>query len=287
MRWRFRIASLAFASLLSLQQTAVAGGDATGDTTIGNDGTDSNIETSGTKGGPENPGNSAPKPRPPSNCPQFELQPNSPTFHMRRPNGGYYLMALARCRAGDQYSPTPIRCISECPANDDIPDIPPPPNADGVLRNLLSAALPPVPRFAPPVERPDVEAITGLRLYFSVDPAMWTPITPPTQTAPGGWWATATLTPTDISLTFNGMKATCDGPGANPKTETGRAKSAAAGCYLAITTIPEGGTAPAELTITWTAVIQSNVPGVPATGLINTTTITPVRVKELQAVITK
>lgn len=286
MRFRFSLAPVSLLSAICLSafpMVASAGDNGlkpSGDTNVGADGTDSTfVVPVDAGGGRQGGGGGGGGPV----C-SFERQPNSETFHMRRPNGGYYLMAYYRCGPGESFRLGPVVCVSECPAGE-VPAVPPPPNPDDLVRELLSNAKVPVPRFAPPVERAGVKAITGLNLYFAVEPAMWVPITPQTVTAPGGWWASVTLTPITIGLDFDSMSATCAGPGPNPRSEEGRKQADEGGCKLTITDLPEVQPSPATLSIQWTAVIRSNVPGVPATGQITTSNVTNVSVKELQAVI--
>jgi hypothetical protein len=172
-------------------------------------------------------------------------------------------------------------CVANCPPGVAQWYYPPDPRAIVAWAEALSIA--PLGKFAPPVERPDVEAITGLRLYSMVTPETFRPVTA-SRTEPGDYFATATATPGNVTLEANNKEQDCGpGPAPDPSTPQGRADSP---CYVEITDVPDGGNDTAGLTVEWTIEVTSNIPGIlNDTWTIERTTDLPIKIKELQAVV--
>ncbi len=175
---------------------------------------------------------------------------------------------------------TVFGCLDQCPPGQ-TPFVFPP-SADLIRDKAEALALNPNGTFAPPVQRDNIAAITGLRLYTSITPDTYRVVTD-TLAEPGGYNANVTLTPGQVTLEANGKEATCDGPGPNPTTEEGRADS---DCYVPITDVPNSGHETISITVEWTIVITSNIPGIENDEwTIERTTDLDIRIKQLQATI--
>lgn len=174
-----------------------------------------------------------------------------------------------------------VGCVLYCTSS--VPEFIPPPTPDEIRDYFASIPLRPEGWFAPPIHR-GAAAITGLRLYASVTPQTYREISD-SAFLPGGWWATATATPGEITLEANDDIHVCDGPTADPRTAAGRENS---DCYVLITDVPEGGRDRATLSVEWLIQVVSNVPGIQDDAwYVTTSTTIEMPVKELQAVIVK
>ncbi len=173
---------------------------------------------------------------------------------------------------------TSFGCVDNCDPND--PPYIEPPDAIQLRDQFEALTIEPVGRFAPPVHR-GAFAITGLRLYVMVTPETYRVISD-SATAPGGYYATATVTPGRVTLKANGDEQVCDGPGPDPSTENGRDLS---DCYVIMTTVPKGGRETVTVTVDWLIEVTSNVPGIENDAwILERSADTDINVKELQAV---
>jgi hypothetical protein len=171
-------------------------------------------------------------------------------------------------------------CLDQCPPGQ--PTFIPPPKPDDIREQAEGFALDPDGHFAPPVQRDGVAAITGLRLYAAVTPNTYQPVTDDIV-APGGYQAHVVLMPGQVTLEANGKEVACPTNPTDPSTAAGRADN---DCYIHVTDVPEGGHETISLSVEWTIVVTSNIPGIENDEwTIERTTDLDIRIKELQAVV--
>ncbi len=201
------------------------------------------------------------------------------------PDGGYYVWQEWRCPPGDWQSRSV--CIANCPPGVAAIPAPPPPTDEQIRARLIEFVVKPLGRFAPPVEQPTVKAIVGMRFYYSVDPSTYETIAPPTQTFPGGWQVTATLTPGKIGFAAGDKASDCKGPGTSGRTKPGRKQADYEGCYVIFETVPKGdGRLDSTLTTDWTITVTaaSVTETIGKTWIEPATTTYNIGLRELQAV---
>jgi hypothetical protein len=273
----------------SFALTGYAGESTIGHTTISTDGRSRTVIISVTStpggGGSGGGGGGGEQPRP--SCPSFESQPiRTPGAHVEiRPDGSKYVYMFFRCNPNEQFRGGLV-CVENCPQGPLGGGVIEPPDAAFVWAYLEGGTVPPIPQFAPPLHRnPDLFAVVGKRLYFSVDPGSF--VAPDRRgDYPGGYSASATYRADTISLSVAGQTATCQGPGPDATEPSQRREADSLGCYVIIQDRPEGGTAVATTTVRWTVTVtSSNVPGVDASRVVARSTNSTINIKELQAVI--
>lgn len=222
-----------------------------------------------------------------TSCPGYERQnvrpinvtPPSEPVDPDSPPPPLYGIFVYRCNGGAWIQI--VGCVLNCPPT--APQFIEPPDPQVITDRFNALPIEPDGWFAPPIHT-GASAITGLRLYASVNPASYRTITD-TATLPGNWWATGTATPGEITIEANNDTHNCNGPGPDPRTAAGRENN---DCYVLITDVPSGGRETAKLTIEWLIEVTSNVPGIENDSWYRTTTSnTQMTVKELQAVIVK
>jgi hypothetical protein len=189
-----------------------------------------------------------------------------------------YGVSQYTCKDGDPV--TVLNCIANCP-----PGTPPfiaPPSAQQVIDEIEQIARFPDPIFAPPLEN-GAFAVVGKRIFFATEPDRYQQIVE-TRRYPGGWFATATLTPVNLKLTIpEHPTEVCDGPGEDGKTPAGRSAS---DCYIVVQDAPPGYRGAVVLGIDWAITVQSNIAGVQnRTWTLPRNTTTQADIKQLQAVI--
>ncbi len=174
---------------------------------------------------------------------------------------------------------TVFGCLDQCPPG--VAILTPPPNPQDIRDQAEGLALDPAGKFAPPVQRDNIAAITGLRLYASITPNTYQQVTD--DIVVPGYEAHVVLTPGQVTLEANNKEVVCPTNPSDPSTEDGRATSE---CYIQVTDVPEGGHEIVSLSVEWTIVITSNIPGIENDEwTIERTTDFDIRVKELQAVV--
>jgi hypothetical protein len=141
-------------------------------------------------------------------------------------------------------------------------------------------AIDPTGLFAPPVQR-GIAAVTGLRLYASVSPDAYHPVSAEIS-FPGGYLARAVATPGRITLEANGKEQTCDTNFGDPTDKAAREQS---DCFVAITDVPAGGRELATISVEWSVAVTSNIPGIENDEFtVEPGTDLDIEIKELQAV---
>jgi hypothetical protein len=192
--------------------------------------------------------------------------------------GPLFAISQYTCTTGGPF--LAINCIANCPPGQPV-YIPPPPAA-GVIDELEKVAPFPIPIFAPPLER-GAFAVVGKRIYFATQPDQYRVIVEDKR-YPGGWYATATLTPIGLHLTIP-LHPTkrCDGPGKDAKTSAGRADNP---CFILVDEPPSNHRGTAALGIDWSITVESNILGVQnRTWVLPRTVANDIEIKELQAVV--
>ncbi len=171
-------------------------------------------------------------------------------------------------------------CVANCPAGVDT--FIPPPDITAVRNQIIAMALQPTPIYAPPLHT-GAFALVGKDLYFSVSPETYVALSN-SFGFPGGWYAAATLTPTTLTMALDGHEpVSCDGPGPDPRTESGRSASE---CRLLVDRAPETHRGTVSVSITWRVEVDSNMEGLAdTTWELDTTDTRSIDIKELQAVI--
>jgi hypothetical protein len=170
-------------------------------------------------------------------------------------------------------------CVANCPPG--VVQLVSPPDPGFVADELIKRAPLPIPNFAPPAERDDVAAITGLRLYVHISDETYRYVVAEYK-ATGPWWAIGVETPGKITLDLDGVSVECATNPPDPTTAAGRDGNE---CFVPVTTVPEGGLAKVTVTVQWHVVIDTNVPGVDKERDVDKTSELTIRVKELQAVV--
>ncbi len=218
-------------------------------------------------------------------CPGYESVLSAPAQGPQiGPDGGYYAWEKWRFPPGEWASRSV--CVYRCPPG--VPTTPyiPPPSLPEIQARFARYVIAPLGRFAPPVEKPEVKAIVGMRFYYSVDPTTFQTIAPPPEPFPGGWQVTATLTPGKISYTAGDITSSCDGPNKSGRTKTGRNSADRQGCFVIFETVPETGRLDSTLTTEWTITVVSTTVEefVGQTWTTLATTSYNIGLRELQAV---
>jgi hypothetical protein len=166
-----------------------------------------------------------------------------------------------------------------------------------VIQRIRADVTPPLPRFAPPIERsPTIKAVVGKRFYYRVDPTSfseypihygWDYYGNPVSAGSSNerWVADVLFIPLAMTLKLPDGELTCDGPGFDATNQAGRDAANDAGCFDIINDRPPGGSFPSQVTTTWLLVVNSNIPGVPTEFNHEESLNVEVRVKEIQAVI--
>jgi hypothetical protein len=175
---------------------------------------------------------------------------------------------------------TVFGCLDQCPPGQ--PQLTLPPRPADIRAEAEGFAIDPEGKFAPPVQRDSVSAITGLRLYATVTPNTYQQVTDDIV-APGGYQAHVVLTPGQVTLEANGKEVICPTNPSDPSTADGRDTSE---CYIQVTDVPDGGHEIISLSVEWTITVTSNIPGIENDEwTIERTTDLDIKVKQLQAVV--
>jgi hypothetical protein len=179
-------------------------------------------------------------------------------------------------------------CYERCPEGVVKGFTPPPAPSLEELYIAIHRSIPaPDPLFAPPVDKGNgIAAIVGKRLYVNLSTSSFEEKDGSYDWGGGYWYATVVLEPTSYSFTDGTQgAAACTANAASARTIEGRKVLDAQGCSIVINNKPPGGRLPVTITSKWTAYITSNIPNAPASTGLQSSTVYPVLVNEVQSII--
>jgi hypothetical protein len=181
-------------------------------------------------------------------------------------------------------------CYQRCPEGSPAVFVPPaPPSLEDVYIALHRSIPAPDPLFAPPVDKENkITAIVGKRLYVNLTTSSFEEKDGTSTWGDGYWYVSVLMEPNSYSFTDGDQSTgTCTANDASARTREGRRVLDAQGCSIVINDKPANGLLPVTITSKWTAYITTNIPGVPRSTGLQSSTVYPVQVNQIQSIIVR
>jgi hypothetical protein len=145
--------------------------------------------------------------------------------------------------------------------------------------------------FVPPVDKGNkITAIVGKRLYVNLTTSSFEEKDGTSTWGDGYWYVSVLMEPNSYSYSFTDgdqSTGTCTANDASARTREGRRVLDAQGCSIVINGKPANGLLPVTITSKWTAYITTNIPGVPRSTGLQSSTVYPVPVNQIQSIIVR
>jgi hypothetical protein len=186
---------------------------------------------------------------------------------------------------------TPPTPGAATPDNTTPPVVIPQPNIPALIKSAIEQIPPPLPIMSPPFEqRPSIEGVAGIPIYFAVDTDQWKPVS--ASATDGIYHLTVTAKPTTLTFDtgYGDDVRTCDGPGLRITEYNWERRKDTECKYTYQESSRENKDYASTLTITWTTSVITNIkPASRVTTLveqeITTTTNIPIPIVEIQAIL--